>query len=313
LKQWLKVRELVEKDPQTNVLIESPYNSDIIFRKGASLVSHSGNTALRTLVVAKARKELLDADQSHPKKTGQFVEEIIAELRAIGHDRVLRGVGKPCRFLVWNEAGWWEELHQDTEIHTRVEYIARGIRNTVLKNHKACHLFATTNHHNPLSENHPSPALPPRIPSSAAAAAATAMPKVPTPRPPSREVSMSPGQRSVEAAPMSPLTIPQAATTTTTTISNGNGKRVEESPNSLNGLSLFLTSSSPSNTQHQNGGTNIFRSLDHSTNEGMMKKRRLVVSMEDDQDTNPGGGRRDSMCGEAECFGMKFNSTNRYI
>ena len=301
-KQWLKVRELIEQAEEASMhkrqynhhqskpnnngsllprvvtptsvaaetMIESPYLSDVIFRKGASLVLHAGNVTLRTLVVAKARKELMllectpqqntgnsntsninaTATTTIPKKTGRFVEEIIEELREIGRDRIAKQKGKPCRFLVWNEHGWWEELVQEHEIHTRVEYIARGIRNTVIKNYKKVSNFAATASVTTVNSASSSTIAPVQLSSSVAAA----------------------------------------------------------DPNASNPLAV-VAAAAPI-TQHQNGGTSIFRSMDNSSSAGNRKKRRLVSMSGEEDNANDSNGAGTRICGEAECFGMKFNWTN---
>ena len=148
--------------------IESPFLSDIIFRKGSSLVSHPGNTNLRTIIAAKAQKELLESQQLHEQQQQQqeqekqqphrkkqqkqfkqqqnrrFVSEIIRELRETSRANEAAGTGRACRFLAWEEGGWWTELFQEHDIHTRIEYIVRSIRNTLSKNHRAASIASIT-------------------------------------------------------------------------------------------------------------------------------------------------------------------------
>jgi len=193
IKQWLKLRNRIEKNgsgavalgqqsknddrssmsmsasavmnakssSSSHTLIESPYTCDIIFRKGASLVMHPGNTTLRALIVNKAQKELMetvqspnnnDEEQQHKTlksnyrgKTRDFVYNIISEIRTISQAKEASGTGKACRFLVWNEGGWWDELSEEHEIYNRIDYIARGIRNTVIKNFRASSMFEAAN------------------------------------------------------------------------------------------------------------------------------------------------------------------------
>jgi hypothetical protein len=323
LKQWMKVRELIEGSKRYNVksgwssisisssssssssssdgsdcetydsaeaenarnIIESPYLSDIIFRKGASMISHRGNVTLRTLIVAKVRKELLRAQPNdkaqHPNsisnnnkkiKTGRFVSEIIREVREATRANEAAGIGKACRFLVWDEAGWWIECLREEDIHTRIEYIARGIRNTVVKNHKTCAVFAGT--------------------------MAKVMVTPPTTKSPST-TALTPTKETTRKPPKTP----EAIDSPIAPIRYASLRRCSESETTTVSVSSYETTQGgfvlP--TQHQHGGTYIFRSQDHS-----IKKQRLIVMGGEDDDRTKGTA---AIC-EAECFGMKFNSTN---
>ena len=343
-RQWMKVRQLVEEaeaeNPKalsfhsdsdslqkstsvatgiataaatitslTESMIESPYLSDIIFRKGVSLVSHAGNTSLRTLVVAKVRKDLMDPNSSSTK-TGRFVEEIIHELRKIGRERVANGTGKRCRFLVWNEGGWWTELKEDQEeIHTRVEYIARGIRNTVIKNHMACSLFAGTRPSKTIEVN--GKTIPPiktktrQVSATSSVSSSASSSRATTPDIEPRQIAIN--------STISPLTIPSRMippsrkTAKIGSVMTANGTKSSSNINSAPSFARLMMA--PSMTQHQNGGTSIFRSLDHSapTNPATRKRRLLMTPEDNNQQTAS-----TDMC-EAECFGMKFNSTTRWF
>lgn len=140
--------------------IESPYLNDIIFRKGANTSSHPGNTALRSSIIAKTKlelqvqheqqtmseknnvhhfdmiskdnqKEMNSNNDAKRSKIRIFVSEIIQDIREMNLTK-----SRPSRFLVFNEGGWWMELTSEPEIHTRIKYIARGIRNSVTKNYR---------------------------------------------------------------------------------------------------------------------------------------------------------------------------------
>lgn len=66
-------------------------------------------------------------------RTRLFVSEIIREIQETN-----RMKWRTCRFLVWNEQGWWTELSpNDKSIHTRVEYVIRSIRNSVTKSFRS--------------------------------------------------------------------------------------------------------------------------------------------------------------------------------
>ncbi len=382
LKQWLKVRQRIEEaeadsnhvfncnsasdasdsasmpkstsieTSQAESMIESPYLSDIIFRKGASLVSHAGNAALRTLVVTKARSELMNPSSS-PTKMGRFVEEIIQELRQTGLERAANGSGKPCRFLVWDEGGWWTELFQEHDIHTRVEYIARGIRNTVIKNHKACSLFAkstkvsSSNTTNTITtttmpaDEATTNGKPPTIPNSKPHTRAVTLTSPTSSASSSRATTPEPRQIAIDTI-ISPLPVPPT-TKNTATGSNPshNGHTTATTNSSINSSSSSTNNSTivhraskipklddnedknnnttfanlmlaPSMMQHQHGGTSIFRSLDHSSGPSLAAKKRPVAMMSG-EDSDLGRPRSSSDMCEAECFGMKFNSTNRWL
>mmetsp|Transcript_13266 Transcript_13266/g.30981 ORF Transcript_13266/g.30981 Transcript_13266/m.30981 type:complete len:584 (-) Transcript_13266:930-2681(-) len=146
---------MINEHDARDTIIESPYLNDIIFRKGANTSHYPGNAAMTRLIEIKTRRELQTQheqqfmsheDRSNNKadikitskrtKTKLFVSEVINEIREKNF-----GEEKKCRFLAWDERGWWMEL-SNNEIRSRIEYIARGIRNSVTKSYRSSTVLA---------------------------------------------------------------------------------------------------------------------------------------------------------------------------
>ena len=135
IKEWIRLRQLIEDERLTrhwtpeskNKMIESPYSDDILFRNGTSLLSHPGNSSLRTMVADK----IIDDNE---KNTKDITNEIIAALK--GRDT---GENNDRRFLIWDEKGWWKEIPTDKneeEIHKKIARIVRDTRKVLLANPK---------------------------------------------------------------------------------------------------------------------------------------------------------------------------------
>jgi len=157
VKEWIRLRQLLEDERLTpswtaqskSNMIESPYLDDIIFRNGTSLLSHPGNILLRSTIATNSMHE----DKKH-KNTKDFVSEIIAEIKARGSNSTIsidhpttasekdssRNTNKDgCRFLIWNEKGWWEQVPPENElkqIHSKISRIVRDTRKLVTATQK---------------------------------------------------------------------------------------------------------------------------------------------------------------------------------
>jgi len=142
IKEWIRLRQLIEDerlahsstDQSNRKMIESPYLDDIIFRNGTSLLSHPGNIVLRSMIAAKS----LDVDNKN-KNTKVFVAEIIAEIKARRNETEDGNDRGSCRFLIWNEKGWWKPVqpeNEEKEIHSKISRIVRETRKLVIANLK---------------------------------------------------------------------------------------------------------------------------------------------------------------------------------
>jgi len=140
IKEWIRLRQLVEDErlapdwtaESVGTMIECPYLDDCIFRNGTSLLSHPGNIFLRSLIASKSMTE-----ENQKKNTKVFVEEIIAEMKARGHEN--DGIKKDGRFLIWSDQGWWKQVlpeNEKKEIHSKISRIVRDTRKLVIANEK---------------------------------------------------------------------------------------------------------------------------------------------------------------------------------
>lgn len=136
IKEWIRLRQLIEDERMAqnftsqskSTLIESPYSDDIVFRNGTSLISHPGNSALRTMVAMK----LMNGES---KNTKDVTEETISEIKGTGSTRGNSG----GRFLIWDEKGWWKEVpagKEDDEVHKKISRIVRDTRKLLSRNAK---------------------------------------------------------------------------------------------------------------------------------------------------------------------------------
>jgi hypothetical protein len=143
IKEWIRLRQLIEDerlahsstDQSNRTMIESPCLDDIIFRNGTSLLSHPGNIALRSMIAAKS----LDVDNKN-KNTKVLVAEIVAEIKARRIETEDgNGCRGSCRFLIWNEKGWWKPVqpeNEEKEIHSKISRIVRETRKLIIANQK---------------------------------------------------------------------------------------------------------------------------------------------------------------------------------
>jgi len=162
VKEWIRLRQLIEDErlarnnttntttwtaqSQSSTMIESPYLDDIIFRNGTSLLSHPGNISLRRLI---ATKIMHDGNRNgKTTSTRDFVSEIITEIKArrtneqnenennqtTENDGNNNGSSRSsskggCRFLIWNEKGWWKQVSPENEqINLKISRIVRDTR-----------------------------------------------------------------------------------------------------------------------------------------------------------------------------------------
>jgi len=141
-KQWMKLRNTIENQnneqnnhinedldssnsnssgttTKMNMIIESPYLNDIIFRKGKSFMYNDGNIMLRSLVKLRTKEQFYWNEHNiiignsnkidisgGPPKTRTLITGIIDDIKIIT---------KGGRFLNWNEQDhYWEELIDDS-------------------------------------------------------------------------------------------------------------------------------------------------------------------------------------------------------
>ena len=120
LKQWMKLRRIVEVmkmtegDEDNSVsIIECPGSNDVVFRSGTSMSCHPGNVRFRCLVESKHEIPSIVSQTTQAELAEQLIEEIEA-----------RG----GRFLKWDNRGYWTELTDRLQIHTKVALSIRDFK-----------------------------------------------------------------------------------------------------------------------------------------------------------------------------------------
>ena len=117
MKQWLRLRSMIEDQEKlttatanyntNSIIVEAPYQNDILFKQGDSFTSHPGNNMLRNLIESKV-KQLYEMENSKSSKNKELVLEIMDEMQH-KYD---------SRFLYWHQCShmpycWWVLLHPD--------------------------------------------------------------------------------------------------------------------------------------------------------------------------------------------------------
>eukprot|EP00531_Pseudo-nitzschia_arenysensis_P004538 CAMPEP_0116145480 /NCGR_PEP_ID=MMETSP0329-20121206/16616_1 /TAXON_ID=697910 /ORGANISM="Pseudo-nitzschia arenysensis, Strain B593" /LENGTH=503 /DNA_ID=CAMNT_0003641089 /DNA_START=98 /DNA_END=1605 /DNA_ORIENTATION=- len=120
LKQWMKLRRIVEVMKMTESgednsvsIIECPGSNDVVFRSGTSMSCHPGNVRFRCLVESKHEIPSIVSQTTQAELAEQLIEEIEA-----------RG----GRFLKWDNRGYWTELTDRLQIHTKVALSIRDFK-----------------------------------------------------------------------------------------------------------------------------------------------------------------------------------------
>jgi len=163
LKKWMRLRRLQEDEHlNRNIasntknnhitssnngngsnmeMIDSPYLSDMIFRKGKSTMAHPGNATLRRLIKSKIES---GAFENSKLKTRKFINEIIEEMKQRGNssgtggganNRNANGTNSPpIRLLIWddtNVGNCWREIVDDDAVYQKIRHIVKDLQNIV--------------------------------------------------------------------------------------------------------------------------------------------------------------------------------------
>jgi hypothetical protein len=119
LKQWLRLRKIIEvgmtpdgvKTDKVSI-IECPRSNDVIFRPGTSMLCHPGNVVFRGLIEAKQNRTTVKRAEKE-----EVALEIIKEVQEMGG-----------RFLMWENGGWWSELHDIALISAKITISYRDFK-----------------------------------------------------------------------------------------------------------------------------------------------------------------------------------------
>lgn len=120
LKQWMKLRRIIEvmkmtegADKNSVSIIECPGSNDVVFRSGTSMSCHPGNVRFRCMVESKHDTPSIVSQTTQAELAEQLIEEIES-----------RG----GRFLKWDNRGYWTELKDRLQIHTKVALSIRDFK-----------------------------------------------------------------------------------------------------------------------------------------------------------------------------------------
>jgi len=94
-------------------IIECPGSYDVVFRSGTNMACHPGNVRFRCLIESK---------HEHPHIVSQTTQAELAE-------QLIEEIGMMTgRFLKWDSRGYWTELKDRLQIHTKVALSIRDYK-----------------------------------------------------------------------------------------------------------------------------------------------------------------------------------------
>jgi len=94
-------------------IIECPGSYDVVFRSGTNMACHPGNVRFRCLIESK---------HEHPHIVSQTTQAELAE-------QLIEEIGMMSgRFLKWDSRGYWTELKDRLQIHTKVALSIRDYK-----------------------------------------------------------------------------------------------------------------------------------------------------------------------------------------
>mmetsp|Transcript_5105 Transcript_5105/g.12200 ORF Transcript_5105/g.12200 Transcript_5105/m.12200 type:complete len:520 (-) Transcript_5105:56-1615(-) len=149
LKKWLRFRHLQEDERYHKTMaskekicehdsrnpnhtkkfemIDCPYLTDILFRKGKNFASQPGNASLRRIIKSKIESGVFNMNGSY--KTRQFIIDIIEELKQ--QDGTSKN--RPIRVLEWDDvnSNCWKEIHADDAIYNKIRHIVKEVQSVV--------------------------------------------------------------------------------------------------------------------------------------------------------------------------------------
>lgn len=106
LKDWLKVRSVIEQGNVHPTPIDCPATHDVVFGYGKAFTMHPGNVMYRGLLEEYCEEHRVSTTLEAKKKiTWKIVEEV-------------ENMGG--RFLLWDKRGWWTPFVDRKEIRSKV-------------------------------------------------------------------------------------------------------------------------------------------------------------------------------------------------
>jgi len=120
LKQWMKLRRIIEVMQMTKEatdssvsITECPGSNDVVFRSGTSMSCHPGNVRFRCMVESKHEIPSIVSQTTQ----AELAEQLIEEIESNGG-----------RFFKWDNRGYWTELKDRLQIHTKVALSIRDFK-----------------------------------------------------------------------------------------------------------------------------------------------------------------------------------------
>jgi hypothetical protein len=116
-------------------IVECPQPNDVLFRKGNSYVSQTGNAKLRAMIVSKACHDEHDNNNSNNDSAGvvimkrpkQLASEIFRE-RLEKSRNSTKDADNIGRYLIWNtQKDCWNEMTDWEQICLKIEYMTRQL------------------------------------------------------------------------------------------------------------------------------------------------------------------------------------------
>jgi len=120
LKQWMKLRRSIDAMKMSkkglNVMlnvIECPRSQDVVFRSGTSMSCHPGNVRFRCLLESITCPDVVLIKTTQ----AELAEQVILKIQETGG-----------RFLKWNNQGFWTEIRDKLQIHSKVALSIRDFK-----------------------------------------------------------------------------------------------------------------------------------------------------------------------------------------
>lgn len=124
LKQWIKLRKTLDfiKAKSNfiealNSIIECPGSKDVVFRPGTSVLCHPGNVQFRNLLESITCPPVDMLHQPFKITQAEMAERLIRDIEDYGG-----------RFLKWDNNGYWTEIRDRFQIHTKVALSIRDFK-----------------------------------------------------------------------------------------------------------------------------------------------------------------------------------------
>jgi len=120
LKQWIKLRKTLDSINEKghfiatlNSIIECPGSKDVVFRPGTSALCHPGNVRFRNLLESITFPSVVMFKITQ----AEMAEQLIRDIKDSGG-----------RFLRWDNNGYWTEIRDKLQIHTKVALSIRDFK-----------------------------------------------------------------------------------------------------------------------------------------------------------------------------------------